>query len=146
LFSRSQKDFWSGLLFAAVGAAFAIGAVIHYAFGESAEPGPGYFPFGLGVVLTILGLTVVARSLTGVDTGRIGRFAWRPLGFVLAAVTLFGFLLPRFGLSIALPVLIVLSAFAGEEFRWKEALVNAVALTALNFAIFVWGLNLSLPR
>jgi len=59
---------------------------------------------------------------------------------------MFGLLLPRLGLSTALPVLVILSSLATEEFHWKEVLLNAVALTALCFGIFIWGLNLTLPR
>ena len=37
---KSQKDFWSGLMFVVVGLAFAWGAT-NYNFGTSARPGPG---------------------------------------------------------------------------------------------------------
>ena len=36
---KSQKDFWSGLMFLVVGGAFAVGA-LSYHFGTSARPGP----------------------------------------------------------------------------------------------------------
>ena len=45
---KSEKDFWSGLMFMVVGVAFAWGAT-NYSFGSSARPGPAYFPFGLAV-------------------------------------------------------------------------------------------------
>ena len=45
---KSQRDFFSGLLLIFVGAAFAIGAT-GYNFGAAVRPGPGYFPFGLGI-------------------------------------------------------------------------------------------------
>ena len=44
---KSEKDFWSGLMFIAIGVGFAWGAT-NYSFGSSARPGPAYFPFGLG--------------------------------------------------------------------------------------------------
>mgnify|MGYP000299459548 CR=1 FL=1 len=50
---KSQKDFWSGLMFVVVGIAFSWGAT-SYSFGSSARPGPGYFPFGLGILLAAL--------------------------------------------------------------------------------------------
>ena len=55
---KSQKDFWSGLMFVATGLGFAAGAT-NYSFGTSARPGPGYFPFGLGILLAILGVIVL---------------------------------------------------------------------------------------
>src|SRR3546814_2673111 len=49
---KNKQDFWSGIMFTAVGAAFALGAR-GYAMGTSARMGPGYFPFWLGIALTV---------------------------------------------------------------------------------------------
>ena len=89
---KSQKDFWSGLLFLCIGAAFAIGS-LDYSFGNSARPGPAYFPFGLGVLMVILGGMVLFGALTKEtpDGDPVGAFAWRPLVIILVAVALFGF-------------------------------------------------------
>lgn len=144
----NQKDFWSGILFVTIGLGCAIAALILYPLGSAADPGPGYFPLGLGVLLASLGSVVVAGSLRRHREGQvtIGRLAWRPLIVVSGAVLLFGLLLPRLGLFVALPVLVIASSLATSEFRWREVLLNAIALTALCFAIFVWGLDLTLPR
>ena len=143
---KSQKDFWSGLMFVAVGVGFAWGAT-EYSFGSSARPGPGYFPFGLGILLAILGGMVLFKALTieTHDGQPVGAFAWRPLAIILASVALFGFLLPRAGMLISLPLLVVLSSLASEEFSWKGSLVNAVVLTALSWLVFVKGLSLTIP-
>ena len=53
---KSQKDFFSGLMFTIVGAAFALGATT-YTVGTGARMGPGYFPLMLGILLAILGAT-----------------------------------------------------------------------------------------
>ena len=143
---KSEKDFWSGLMFVVLGIGFAWGAT-NYSFGSSARPGPAYFPFGLGVLLAALGGIVLFKSLTlEVDGGdRIGGIAWKPMAIVVGAVALFGLLLPWLGLFIALPVLVVSSALAGDEFHWGEALANAAVLTAGSWVIFIWGLNLTIP-
>ncbi|NCW39757.1 MAG: tripartite tricarboxylate transporter TctB family protein [Betaproteobacteria bacterium] len=59
---KSQKDFFSGLMFLVVGAAFAWGAT-SYSVGTGARMGPGYFPLLLGVLLAILGGVVMFYSL-----------------------------------------------------------------------------------
>jgi hypothetical protein len=143
---KSQRDFWSGLMFIVVGAAFAWGATT-YSFGSSARPGPGYFPFGLGVILAILGAIVLFKALTiEVEGGDpIGAFAWRPLITILAAIAVFGLILPKLGLIISLPILIFTSAWAGDEFHWKDALINSVVLTLGSWLIFIKGLSLTIP-
>jgi hypothetical protein len=143
---KSQRDFWSGLMFIAVGLAFAWGAT-NYSFGSSARPGPGYFPFGLGILLALLGSVVLFTALTiETDEGDpVGKFAWKPLGFIVGTVAVFGWALPHLGMFIALPVLVIIAALAGDEFHWGEALLNSAILTAGSWVIFIWGLNLTIP-
>ncbi len=143
---KSQRDFWSGLMFIVVGAGFAWGAT-NYSFGTSARPGPGYFPFGLGVILAVLGALVTFKALTIEAEGGdpIGPVSWRPLLVILGAVALFGALLPTLGLVVALPVLVILAGLAGDEFHIVESLVSAAVLTAGSWLIFIKGLGLTLP-
>lgn len=143
---KNEKDFWSGLLFMAVGIGFAWGAH-NYSFGSAARPGPAYFPFGLGILLALLGGVILLRALVvDVEGGnRIGGIAWKPLALVVGSVVLFGVLLPWLGLFIALPLLVFTTALAGDEFHWGEAAANAVVLTAGSWFVFIWGLNLTIP-
>ena len=143
---KSQRDFWSGLMFVVVGIAFAWGAT-SYSFGASARPGPGYFPFGLGVLMSVLGAFVLFKSLTveTADGDPVGPFAWKPLIFIVATVTVFGWALPHLGMIIALPILVVVASLAGDEHHWGESLLNAAILTAGSWVIFIWGLNLTIP-
>jgi hypothetical protein len=133
-------------MFIVVGGAFAIGA-LNYRFGSSAVPGPGFFPFGLGVLLAAMGGLITFESLTiETDDGEpIGSFAWKPLLIILGAVVLFGFSLPRLGMVISLPMLVIISAYASEEHTWLGSIINAVVLTVMSWAIFVLGLKLTIP-
>jgi Tripartite tricarboxylate transporter TctB family len=143
---KSQRDFCSGLLFLAIGVAFAWGAT-DYSFGSSARPGPAYFPFGLGILLAVLGGFVLFKALTLESEGGdpIGPIAWRPLIIILLAITSFGLALPRLGLSCTLPLTIVLSSLAGQEFRWRGVLISCVVLTVGSWALFIVGLKLTIP-
>ncbi|WP_428509299.1 tripartite tricarboxylate transporter TctB family protein [Roseateles sp.] len=143
---KSQRDFFSGLMFVLLGLTFAW-ASTEYSFGSSARPGPGYFPFGLGVLLALLGALVLFKALTIESEGGdpIGAIAWRPLLVITAAIVLFGLCLPRLGLVMTLPMVVTLAAAAGDEFRWRDALLNSVLLTLGSWVIFVWGLKLVIP-
>ncbi len=143
---KSQRDFWSGIMFIVVGAAFAIGAT-NYSMGVSARPGPGYFPLILSTIMGLLGAIVLFKSLTveTEDGDKVGAFAWRPLIVVVVAITVFGLLLPRLGMIITIPILIVITSLAGDEFSWKGVLAAAVVLTIASYLIFIFGLKLTIP-
>ena len=112
---KSQKDFWSGLMFVAVGLGFAWGAT-NYSFGTSARPGPAYFPFGLGVLLAIMGALVRLASITveTEDGDPIGPTAWRPLLIIVGSIVLFGWTLPHLGMMLGLPLLVITCSLAGD--------------------------------
>lgn len=143
---KSQRDFVGGLLLIATGGAFAIGAT-NYSFGATLRPGPGYFPFGLGIILALLGAMVLVTSLTKrcANGDPIGPIPWRPLFCVVGAIVFFGLTLPRFGFVITFPLMIILTAYASTEFTWKDVLLNAVVLTSMSYLIFILGLKLNIP-
>ncbi|MEP7280885.1 MAG: tripartite tricarboxylate transporter TctB family protein [Rubrivivax sp.] len=143
---KSQRDFWSGVMFILVGIGFAWGAQ-NYTFGSSARPGPAYFPFGLGILLAMLGAIVLFKALTVATEGGdpVGAIAWKPLLIIVGSLVLFGLLLPVLGMIVALPLLVITSALAGDEFHVGEALFNAAVLTFGSWGIFIWGLNLVIP-
>ncbi len=129
---KSQKDFFSGLMFTLVGAAFAWGAT-SYNVGTGARMGPGYFPLLLGVFLAVLGGFITFYSLIEhtEDGDPVGAFAWKPVVFILGANIVFGILLaglPRFGippmgLIAAIYALVIIAGKAGDTFSLKESLI-----------------------
>lgn len=143
---KSQRDFWSGLMFVVIGISFAVGAT-NYSLGTSARPGPGYFPLMLSVIMALLGAIVLFKSLTIETEGGdpIGSIAWRPLLVIVASIAMFGIALPRLGMVMTVPLLIVTTSLAGDEFRWKGVLAAAIVLTFGSWVIFVWGLKLTIP-
>jgi hypothetical protein len=143
---KSQRDFWSGLMFVVAGIVFAVGST-NYSMGSSARPGPGYFPLLLSVIMAILGAVVLFKALTIESPGGdpIGHIAWKPLIVIVVAITVFGLLLERLGMVITIPILIVMASFAGDDFRWRGVLASAVVLTFFSWLVFVVGLKLTIP-
>ena len=151
---KSQKDFFCGFMFVVVGVAFAWGAT-SYKVGEGARMGPGYFPLLLGVLLAVLGgvITFKAMVIETEDGDKIGSWAWKPLLFIIAGNLLFGLMLgglpsikfPSFGLIVAIYVLTVVAAMAGDEFKLKEVLVLATILAVMSYLAFILLLKLQFP-
>ena len=151
---KSQKDFFSGLMFLLVGIAFAWGAG-SYSVGTGARMGPGYFPMVLGVLLAGLGLIITITSLVveTPDGDPVGSFAWKPLVFIIAGNLVFGASigglpsigLPPMGLIFGIFALTFVSSNAGDEFKFKEVLILAILLSLFSYAAFIMLLKLQFP-
>ncbi|GAA4427761.1 tripartite tricarboxylate transporter TctB family protein [Acidovorax lacteus] len=151
---KSQKDFFSGLMFMGVGGAFAWGAT-QYNIGTGARMGPGYFPLMLGILLAVIGaiITVKATITETADGDKIGKWAWRPLIFVLGANVAFGILLggipslgiPAMGLIVAIYALTFIASLAGSQFKALEVFILATVLAVGSYAAFVLALKLQFP-
>jgi hypothetical protein len=151
---KSQKDFFCGLMFMAVGVAFAWGAST-YNVGTGARMGPGYFPLLLGVLLAVIGAAVTFTSLVveTVGGGKIGKIAWKPLVFVIGANVIFGVLLagvdrfgiPAFGMIIAIYALVFVASMAEDGWKVKNTFILATALAVGSYLAFVLALKLQFP-
>lgn len=142
---RNQKDFASGLLFIAIGLAFAYIAR-DYQMGTPAKMGAGYFPFWLGLLMAGLGLIVAISAMGKKATeAKLSKWDWKSVLWVTGSVVLFATTLPYMGLIVSLIVLIFVSAMASHEFHWKGTVVSAVILNVIAYVAFVWGLKLQFP-
>ena len=138
---KSQKDFFSGLLYTVVGAAFAYGAT-SYNLGTGARMGPGYFPLLLGSILAIIGAIILFKSLVvETPTGdEVGSWAWKPLFFIIAGNLLFGVLLgglpsiklPAMGLIVAIYGTTLVVTMAGAKFQLQEVLILGTVLSVIS--------------
>ena len=150
---KSQKDFFSGLMFLGIGIAFSWGATT-YNVGEGARMGPGYFPLVLGIVMCILGAIMTLKATIVATEGGdpIGKWAWKPLFFIIAANLAFGVLLgglpsigvPAMGMIIAIYALVLIASLAGNEFNFKKVLVLATVLAIGSYIAFIWALKLQI--
>jgi hypothetical protein len=152
---KSQKDFWSGVMFLSIGVLFAVGAQ-SYKLGTGARMGPGYFPSLLGVILSLLGIAIIVQAMRKShrkDGDPIGAWAWKPIVYVLGANVMFGILLgglpsiklPSFGLIAAIYALVLIASRAGEGFKLKDVLILATVLAVGSYAAFILLLKLQIP-
>lgn len=150
---KSQPDFYCGVMFIAVGIAFAWGAT-NYNVGDAARMGPGYFPLMLGVLMALVGGVVAVKALGHTpDPEKIGKWAWRPLVYVITANVVFGLLLaglrtislPAFGLIVAIYALTFIASMAQADWKFRTTLLLATALAIGSYLVFVVALKLQFP-
>ena len=151
---KSQKDFFAGLMFLGVGVAFAWGATT-YNVGSGARMGPGYFPLMLGVLMAVLGVAITFKALVVETVGgdKIGKWAWKPLVFIILANLLFGVMLaglpsiklPAMGMIVAIYVLTFVASMAEPGWTVKATFVLATVLAVGSYLAFVVLLKLQFP-
>jgi len=151
---KSQKDFFSGLMFMSVGAAFAWGAT-KYSVGTGARMGPGYFPLMLGVMLAVLGSIITFKSLVVETAGgdKIGSWAWKPLVYIILANLIFGVVLaglpsiklPAMGMIVGIYALTFIASMAEPGWKVKNTFILSTILAVGSYIAFVVILKLQFP-
>ena len=141
---RNPRDFWAGVMFAAVGFGFA-GIATTYKIGTAARMGPGYFPLVLGAMLAILGIVIIAGSLRGSQGQGVDKFHWRPIFWVLGSIIMFGFMLKILGMLLAGLLQVMIACYGGPAFKARDSLLLAVAPVGFCAPLFVVGLKLPIP-
>lgn len=140
---RSAKDFWTGLIYIL----FGLGAVLiarNYGMGTALKMGPAYFPTVLGSLLVLIGLIALVRSFV-TPAPPLSAFAVKAVLLVVGSTLMFGFLVRRAGLAVALPLLVMVSAYASTHFRWRASIALAAGLTVFCALVFLKGLGVPMP-
>jgi Tripartite tricarboxylate transporter TctB family len=151
---KSQKDFVSGLMFMGIGGLFTWGATA-YSLGTGARMGPGYFPMLLGVMMAVLGAFITFNSLVieRADGDKIGKWAYKPLFYIIAANLVFGICLgglpsiklPAMGMIVGIFVLTFVASMAEAGGKIKSTFILATTLALISYVAFVKILNLQFP-
>ena len=140
---RSQKDFWCGVIFIAIGIAFMVLAR-DYRMGTAARMGPGFFPTMLGGVVVALGLTLAVPALIR-DGDAFPRLHFRPMLMILLSIGVFAVLLQPLGFVLAAFALMVVGGFADPDLGFLESVALSIGITAFCVAVFVLLLGLPMP-
>jgi hypothetical protein len=140
---RSQQDLGAAIILIAIGLA-GLWFGRDYEIGTVARMGPGYMPLMLSLGLLVFGGIIGLRAVT-VDGPPIETGLWYPGVAILICVLLFAFLIGSAGLAPATFTVVMLSAFASPDVRWKQVLALAVGLTIFCVLVFVHGLRQPIP-
>jgi len=141
---KTSQDVALGGFFVAMG--IAAGAVaVTYPIGTPSRMGPGFFPLIVSALLTLVGIAAVVRARR-VGSPPIEAVTWRPVVLVPVMVVLFGLMIDRLGLPLAVFVLVVGTATASVKFEidWKAA-AGAAAFSAVCALLFAKVLGLPIP-
>ncbi len=154
---RGPRDFYGGLVLIVL-AGIAVWASSDLPGQQGFSFGPGTAPRMFAGLLAAVGGLIAVTGLL-VDGPKIEAFAIRGPSYVLVAILFFagtirGTSFDFFGIPIVLPALglvastffaFMISILGSSEFRWRESLMAAAAMTTFCVVLFVYLLQLPFP-
>lgn len=140
---RDWPDICGGVILAALGAAAAGWAAMHYDIGTLRRMGPGFFPLVLGTVLVLLGLVIALPALA--RQAEPAKIEPAPVLAVLAAIIIFALGLTPLGLAAATAAAVLVASWPAPRQGWLWRITLAAAVTLLTVAVFSYGLRMTLP-
>jgi putative tricarboxylic transport membrane protein len=135
----------------AIGAAILWGSFHLPTGGGYAQVGPGVVPRIVGVGLVVLGAflarEVFTGGLRGVDEEAEARLPmdWRAFAWITAGIIAYGLVVQPLGFVFSSTFLFMFVARSFGSRRWLLNAVSGLLLAASIFAIFNYGLGLTLP-
>jgi putative tricarboxylic transport membrane protein len=140
---KSPQDFVGGLALLAL-------AVVAY-FGMTKLGSMRGFSFGAGTVprlftgiLGALSLLLIFLSFT-TRGPKLESFPWRGPVFLIASVVFFGLTIRILGLAITGVITVLLAGSSVDDFKLKEGVIFALAITAFCAFLFPFALGQPIP-
>lgn len=138
---KSHKNFFTGLLFIAVGLFF-LASGWSLAYGIPADMGPGFLPLTVSAILIVIGAIELIRAAR--VPGESVDFKFKQPAIILITIVAFGFLLEKIGAILAVLLLMVTTARLHKNFNLKNFLLSYLVVVSL-ILIFKIVLKSPLP-
>jgi putative tricarboxylic transport membrane protein len=121
------------------------------AIGRIVQPGPGFFPFWLGLALVILSLALIGKGFherieaASVSQGLWKGLRWEKVIFSLGALLLYAFFLESLGYILSTFLLMFFLFRTIEAQRWPVVILGSVITSFVTYILFRLWLQVQLP-
>lgn len=150
----TKDDRACALIILGVAIAACLGAAQHVV-GTLSDPGPGLFPLGLGVVLGVLSLIILAGGMAAkrADKGEAGSDACarpkkvsREALYVIGVLVAFGVLLAPLGFILTTFLVFAALLRLVAKQSWPISVGGGAVLALGSYLLFAMALGVNLPR
>jgi succinate dehydrogenase hydrophobic anchor subunit len=146
-----KGDIWGSVLLLAIGSAVCYGSA-RLGVGSWTVPGPGFLPFGAGLVLTLLSLAVLILTLTRKEAAlrQTTQFwsqpdSYKTLLLLLVSLVAYNIIWVRLGYTLTTVLYMgFLFRFVGKR-SWGVSVGGAAVTSVLTYALFQLFLQAQLP-
>ena len=118
--------------------------------GEFRNPGPGFLPFGAGLILGGLALALLVKTLRGKSSGdkafRFERGRWPKVSLTLTSIFVYGILLEPLGFLLMTFLVMGFLFRVIEPQRWRTVIAGAFFSAVGAYLIFEVWLKVELPK
>lgn len=116
--------------------------------GNFRNPGPGFFPFTMGVVFGILSMILLILSLIQKDEGEavFEKIRWKSAILVLVALFIYSIFLEKIGFIGTTFLFVVMLVGVIERKKWYTVIFVGIASALLSYIIFQVWLQSQLPK
>jgi hypothetical protein len=145
-----RQDWISGIVFVLIGAAVLV-ASLKYPIGTLQKPGGGFFPLLAAALLLVLSAVFTVQSfvrrktVTPAERGGSKPSALRRIGFGVAALVAYRYLIPVIGFAPATALFIVALSRFLENASWARSLIFGLATAAASYYLFQVVLKIQMP-
>jgi putative tricarboxylic transport membrane protein len=124
---------------------------LSYNIGTPTQPGPGFYPLGLGILLIFFSLILLGQTIRSPKAAKkISPFSvsggWKRVAYTVLILLLLAFLFERIGYLITFFLLIMLLMVGAGRQSWKRILLVAFFSALGVYLVFVLLLQQPLPR
>jgi putative tricarboxylic transport membrane protein len=146
-----KADQWSGLFLLIIAGCILWGS-ISLPYGNIHNPGAGFFPLWLGIILGAMAIALMLKSTRQREKGKLlldilrEKVRWEKVFFVLIALVLYAYLMNLLGFLIVTFLLMAFLLRVIEPHPWKTV-VGWVLIGAFgSYLVFEIWMKLRLPR
>jgi putative tricarboxylic transport membrane protein len=146
-----KTDQFNGILFLIVAILICLGS-IRFSYGNVHNPGPGFLPFWLGIVLGLLSILLLIKTTLQRKDAMLFRqvftekIRWGKVLITLVALILYGIIMESAGfLLLTFLFLAFLIRFVDPQ-PWKRVIGWAMVGSAGSYLIFEVWMKLRLPK
>jgi hypothetical protein len=147
-----HRDIVSASFWLVIGLGLSIWSLTSYEIGRLTQPGPGYLPLVLGIILILLSLIVLLGQMKKAPGTRPVVVAaprpggWKKVLYTVLLLMVAAFFFERVGYLLTFFFMILLLMKGAEWQSWKRILLTAFLTTLGVYIVFVLLLEQPLPR
>ena len=119
--------------------------------GSVSEPGTGFMPFVVGLVIIVLSVILLLESSIEVKKNPRRKVSlwsdthWRRVIYIVILLLAYALLLPKLGYLIATFLVLVFLLKSGEPIKWPAAIIVGILTSTISYLVFGIWLSVSFP-